>query len=97
MVERSLKKYLVNPWFKECQRYHYYYAYYSHKERVTVHGESHRVIQSATLVYCDLDRLCLGRTIFVVIIGQAGPFMLDIFGPARLFMHPDPTFLYRYT
>jgi len=53
------------------------------------------VIQSATRVYSDPDHLCLGRTIFVAIIGPAGPFMLDIFGPAGPFMYPDQIFLYR--
>ena len=45
--------------------------------------------------YSNLDHLCLGRTIFVVIIDPAGPFMLYIFGPAGPFMHPDHIFLYR--
>ena len=45
--------------------------------------------------YSNPDHLCPGRTIFVVIIGPAGPFMLYIFGPAGPFMHPDHIFLYR--
>ena len=44
--------------------------------------------------YSNPDYLCPGRTIFVVIIDPAGPFMLYIFGLAGPFMHPDHKFLY---
>jgi len=64
---------------------------YSHKQSVI---ERLAVIQSAMCVYSDPAHLCLSRTIFIVIIEPAGPFILDIFGPARLSMHPGQIFLY---
>jgi len=46
-------------------------------------GVTRKLIQSATRVYSAPDHLCLGRTVFVVITGPAGPYM-----------NPDQIFLY---
>jgi len=45
--------------------------------------------------FCHPDCLCSGKTIFVVTVSPAGPFMLDTFGPAGPFMRPDQIFCYR--
>ena len=47
---------------------------------------SYNKILTRTIIFC------FGRTIFFVTFGLPGPFMQNLFGPARPIMHPDQIF-----